>query len=95
MDVFQLPSELQMGERSESADFSGAQDLTDEVIIHDRCPIFMASYSIIYKGTCYGYPVSLIVLTRGNLSLIFEVVIKVLKVMTNKLRTVQQVGVSQ
>ena len=94
MNVFESPSVLQMGERNEGAHFRGAQDLTDEIIIHDRAPIFAGTYSFIYRGTCYGYPVSLTVLTSRESNPISEVAIKVLNVTTGNFRTVGKVSLS-
>lgn len=63
MDVFKSSSRLPMGERNQGTHFNGAEDLTDEVIIHNSHPNLFGSYSHIYKGTCYGYPVSPTLLT--------------------------------
>jgi hypothetical protein len=41
------------------ARFEGVQDLTSEIEITDYIPIFVGTFSHLYKGTCRGQAVSL------------------------------------
>jgi len=52
-------SESELLGSNAAARFEGVQDLTDEIEITDYTPIFVGTYSHIYKGTCRGQAVSL------------------------------------